>query len=102
MTNLQQEKWAIVQHSGFGYKGNPQFKKAVETRKLQTVGEQRLVERCGGAVFDSYLDAEHFAEKANYPDPDYKGIVPNAKGEFSRMCIDGLRIYIPVRIGPIA
>lgn len=100
MTNLNQEKWAVVQHSGYGYKGNPQFKKAVETRKLQTVGELRLVERCGGAVFDSYLDAEHFAEKANYPD-DYKGIVPDARGTFSKLAIDGLRIYIPVRIGPI-
>lgn len=100
MTNLQQEKWAVVQHSGYGYKGNPQFKAAVETRKLQTVGEVRLVERCGGAVFDSYLEAEEFAEKANYP-ADVKGIVPHAKGTFSKLCIDGLRIYIPVRIGPV-
>lgn len=100
MTQIQ--KWAIVQHSGYGYKGNPQFQAAVEVVGIHTVGQQRLVERCGGAVFDSYLDAEGFAEKANYPaDMNPQSIIPQAKGEFSKLRIDGLRIYIPVRGGPV-
>jgi hypothetical protein len=93
-------KWTIVQHSGYGYKGNPQFKQAVETRKLDTVGQVRLVERVGGVVFDSYLEAESFAERANYP-ADYTGIVPDARGTFSKLMIDNLRIYKPVRTEPI-
>jgi hypothetical protein len=99
MTAIQ-NKWTVVQHSGYGYKGNPQFEQAVETRQLQTLGEQRLVERSGGVVFDSYLIAEEFAERANYP-ADYGGIIPDARGTFSKLMIDGLKIYKPVRTEPV-
>jgi hypothetical protein len=95
-----QNKWTVVQHSGYGYKGNPQFKQAVETRQVQTKGEMSLVERSGGVVFDSYLLAEEFAERANYP-ADYNGIIPDARGTFSKLMIDSLRIYIPLRAEPV-
>jgi hypothetical protein len=89
-------KYVIVQHSGYGYNGNPQFKQAVEVRVIGTVGEQRRVETVGGILFDEYMEAENFAEKANYP-ADNLSIMPEAKGTFSDLLIDGLRIYIPVR-----
>jgi hypothetical protein len=93
-------KWTVVQHSGYGYKGNPQFQQAVETRQLHTIGELRRVEQSGGVVFDSYLLAEEFAERANYP-ADYKGIIPDARGTFSSQTIDQLRIYKPLRAEPV-
>jgi hypothetical protein len=93
-------KWTVVQHSGYGYKGNPQFEHAVEVRQLHNLGELRLVERVGGMVLDSYMDAEAFAERANYR-PSNKGIIPNAMGTFSKLQIDGLKIYIPVRGEPV-
>lgn len=95
MTNIA-TKYTVVQHSGYGYNGNPQFEHAVETRGLNAVGEVKIVERSGGVVFDDYLAAEQFAEKANYPEGN-QSIIPNAKGSFSHLRIDGLRIYKPVR-----
>jgi hypothetical protein len=90
------DKWTVVQHSGYGYNDNPQFEQAVEVRQIHTKGELRLVERVGGVLFDGYLLAEEFAEHANYP-ADHNGIIPAAKGTFSKLAIDGLKIYIPVR-----
>ena len=90
-------KWTIVQHSAYGYKRNPQFEAAVETRMLDNAGQISRVKRCGGILFDSYRDAEDFAEKANYPD-DNPSIIPEAKGRFSKVVfIDDLALYIPVR-----
>ena len=94
------DKWTVVQHSGYGYTNKPGFRQAVETRKLATVGEVRLVERAGGVVFDNYLLAEEFAERANYP-ADNNSIYPRAKGTFSLLKIDGLRIYKPIRAEPV-
>jgi hypothetical protein len=89
-------KWTVVQHSGFGYNGNPQFEQAVETTGGLTTAEAKLVEHVGGVVFDTYMEAEEFAEKANYPESNF-GIIPTAKGTFSTRRINGLKIYIPVR-----
>ena len=89
-------KWTVVQHSGYGYTHKPGFEHAVETRAITTVGELKRVERSGGVVFDSYLLAEDFAEKADFP-ADYKGLYPQARGTFSSQMIDGLRIYKPIR-----
>src|SRR5215831_1068927 len=91
-------KWTVVQHSGYANK--PGFRQAVETRQLSTVGEVRLVERAGGVVFNDYLTAENFAERANFP-PGHESIYPRAKGTFSQLKIDGLRIYKPVRAEPV-
>jgi hypothetical protein len=95
-----QDKWTVVQHSGFGYKGNPQFERAVEVRQIHNQGELRLVERVGGMILDSYMEAEAFAERANYT-PSNNSIIPNARGTFSKLMLDDLRIYIPVRGEPV-
>jgi hypothetical protein len=99
-------KWTIVQHSGYGYAGKPGFEHAVETRMLATVAEQRRAKKAGGLLFDSWKEAEDFAEGANHP-PDHEeialkgellsGLHPAAKGTFSKLLVDGLAIYIPVR-----
>ncbi|GAC1527423.1 MAG: hypothetical protein NVS3B1_17710 [Marmoricola sp.] len=88
-------QYAIVQHSGYGYKGNRQFIGGLESRSVSAV-EARRVEKAGGLVFESYGAAEDFAEQAMYPE-GYGGLIPNAKGSFSRVAIDGLAVYIPVR-----
>jgi hypothetical protein len=93
-------KWTIVQHSAFGYKQDPQFERAVETRQIANSAEMIRVNRAHGCVFNSYLEAEEFAEKANYPD-DNKSIIPSVKGKFSVWKIDGLCLYIPVREAPV-
>lgn len=90
-------KWTLVQHSGFGYGGNPQFSKAVESRPVRTAGEERLVTQAGGILLGSYTEAEELAFSVNYPDEDYAGLIPDARGAFSDRKVDGLRVYIPVR-----
>jgi hypothetical protein len=96
MTSRTERRWVIVQHSGFGYTGDPQFEKGLEVREVSTMKDRRLVERVGGLVFDDWKRADDFTEEATY-DPDHTGLIPNAKGTFSDKEIDGLRIYIPVR-----
>jgi hypothetical protein len=93
-------RWTIVQHSAFGYKQDPQFERAVETRQIQNSIEMIRVNRAHGCVFNSYMEAEEFAEKANYPD-GHEGIIPGVKGKFSVWLIDGLKIYIPVQAEPV-
>lgn len=89
--------YTIVQHSAYGYKGNPQFEKAVEVTGLTTRGEAHLVVRVGGITFSDFRAAEDFAEHANYPEPEKQGIIPAVQGTFSKKMINGLRIYVPVR-----
>ena len=86
-------KWAIVQHSGYGYKGDPTFEQGLETRQVSTRAEMKKVEKAGGLLFDDYGEAEDFCDEAC----EGPGIVPVAAGTFSEKTIDGLRIYIPVR-----
>ena len=96
MTKLKQEKWTLVQHSGYGYGEKEGFRRGVEIRSLSTVGEVRIVQKAGGVVFDSYDDAMEAEESENYP-PGTVGMYPNAQGQFSDKIIDDLRIYIPKR-----
>lgn len=97
---MSNERWTVVQHSGYGYSDNPQFQQGLETRECGAK-EAAKVEKVGGILFDSYGDAEDFAMKAMYPDGDDAplslGILPNAQGTFSDQTVDGLRIYVPVR-----
>lgn len=89
-------KWTVVQHSGYGYAGKPDFEHAVEAKGVSSKAEERRVEKAGGALFGSYEEATKFEETANYP-PDVRGLVPHCKGTFSELDIDGLKIYVPVR-----
>lgn len=90
------EKWAIVQHSGFGYSEDPTFRQGLEPKLVTKVTEQRLVEQAGGLLFDGYNEAEDFCDTAMYP-PGALGLVPQARGTFSDKEIAGLKIYVPVR-----
>lgn len=93
-------RWTLVQHSGFGYMGNPQFERGLEVRQISTKADIDLVERVGGVLFDSYTAADDASDEWSYPDGQDTGndMLPHAMGEFSDQEIDGLRIYIPVRM----
>lgn len=91
-------KWTIVQHSGAGYGGKEGFAHAVEERTIDNKRDENMVLKAGGLIFEDYMEAVEFEEKANgITDPDHVGIYPKAKGTFSDKEIDGLKIYIPVR-----
>jgi hypothetical protein len=88
------DKWTLVQHSGFGYGGNPEFRKAVETRSLSKAAEVKKVKAAGGVVLDSYGSASDREFDENYPE-EVQGLVPHCRGTFAKTEIDGLKIYIP-------
>jgi hypothetical protein len=89
-------KYTLVQHSGYGYKGNPQFQQAVEERDVTRRSEIARVEHEGGLLFDNYVEAHDAAFEVNYP-PEVRGLIPEARGKFSKTLIDGLKLYIPER-----
>lgn len=88
-------KFAIVQHSAAGYKGDPMFEAGLEHRMIDTKREIDLVNRVGGVMFDTYTEADEFEMEAMYSHTD--ALIPDAQGTFSDKTIDGLKIYIPVR-----
>lgn len=91
-------KWVVVQHSGMGYRGDETFARMLETRMVSGKKIEMKVTKAGGILFDSYGEAEDFAEAAMYPpDNDNGSLIGKAQGTFSNEEIDGLRIYIPVR-----
>lgn len=90
------DKWTVVQHSGFGYNGDPTFARGLESRRVTTKAESTRVERVGGLLFDSYGKAEDFCDTAAYPE-GYVGLTPCARASFADATVDGLRIYVPVR-----
>lgn len=93
---MPRDAYTVVQHSGFGYAGNPQFQQAVEERALTTPSQIKRVEAVGGVVVEGYVAASELAEKWNYP-PKVRGIVPDCStlGTFSKKKIDGLAIFVP-------
>jgi len=72
------DKWTVVQHSGFGYGGKPAFEKGLETRMCRTQTEKNRVIKAGGVLFD-YMGAEKFAEKAMYPDTEARVLCPTVR-----------------------
>jgi hypothetical protein len=106
MAKQKEEKWTLVQHSGFGYGQKPEFRAAVETREV-TGKTLEKVKRAGGVLFDSYGEAEDASDRENYP-PGTSGLVPNARGAFhTKLEVDQLRLYLPdpklglVRVGEV-
>lgn len=93
----QQQKYVIVQHSGFGYKADPAFERALETRRVNTVAEEKLVEMAGGVMIDGYVEAEDYCDNAMYEEGSV-GIIPRVKGTFSAARVDGLAIYVPPKL----
>lgn len=89
-------KWTLVQHSGYGFGGDTQFIRAVEIASIETKKEIDTIEKLGGLIFDSYIDADEAEYAENYPDPNDQSIIPNCRGTFARAKISGLKIYIPL------
>ena len=85
--------YTLVQHSGFGYARNPQFKRAVEERYLSDKQAEKVKE-LGGLLFENYGLAHDAAEAENYP-PSVQGLIPCVAGSFHKLEIDGLRLYLP-------
>jgi hypothetical protein len=94
MAKFKEELWTVVQHSGYGYAEDPQFRKGLETRQITTLTEKKSVIKAGGLLFGNYADAEQYCMEEMYPD-DYGGIIPVAPGIFSAIAIDQLLVYIP-------
>jgi len=94
MTSMN--KHTIVQHSAFGYEKDYRFKFGLETRTLGNKKQIDRVEKAGGVVFDDYMDAEDYAFEQMYSE-EVRGLCPLAKGTFSKMTVDGLHIYIPLK-----
>lgn len=88
--------YTIVQHSAWGYRGDPGFKQGLETREITSRSEKNIVERVGGMVFEDYSKAEDTALELSYP-PANTGLYPTFQGSFSNKKIDGLAIAIPLR-----
>ena len=84
--------YTLVQHTGFALGDNPQFKQAVEEHLITDPKAVVRVQKAGGLLFHHYPHRESHA--INYP-PEVKGLIPNARGKFSRKTVNGLRIYIP-------
>lgn len=89
--------WAVVQHSGFGYKNDPGFKKGLELRNV-TAKDAERIKAAGGVVFDTYTEADEYAFVEMYPE-GASGLYPQARGAFSKRVVDGLRIYLPTDSG---
>ena len=83
--------YTLVQHTGFAIGGNSQFRQAVEEHLITDPKGVVRVRKAGGLLFSHYPHNETHA--INYP-PEVKGLIPNARGKFSRKTVSGLRIYI--------
>lgn len=88
-------QYTLVQHSGFGYSGDPTFEQGLESRVV-TPAQAKRVSAAWGVLFPSYAEAEAAAESWQYP-LGYEGLVPAARGTFAALKIDGLSVYQPVR-----
>jgi hypothetical protein len=86
--------WTLVRHSAWTVARKPGFEKAVEIQMLYTHKDAEKVVRAGGILFSDYKVANDREYSENYP-PERKGIIPCAKGNFSRSKIAGSNIYIP-------
>lgn len=94
MAKLQTDKWTVVQHSAFGYKGDKTFQKGLEVRKIETDVQLGKVIDAGGVIFSDYASAD--AYENTHPYDGVEGLVPNAPGTFHKtLKIDKLAVYIP-------
>lgn len=89
-------RYTLVQHSGYGVAGKPEFSRAVEEASVSD--SKRLaakIERAGGVLFASGEEAQRYAFEFNYP-PGVEGLVPRVRGGFhAEVEVGGLRLYLP-------
>lgn len=92
--------WTLVQHSAFAFGGNDVFAKGVEVRHISGTMIEK-VKGIGGMVLKTHDAATEAAFKENYPGGKRDGqmtLEPSVLGEFSKLLVDGLRVYIPRRM----
>ena len=89
--------YTLVQHSASGYAGDPGFARAVEERGITNRADLARVEKAGGLILESYMEAADLVMSESYPD-GYEGIYPRVRGTFARTKLDGLRVYVPERV----
>jgi hypothetical protein len=69
MSQMRRRAWTVVQHSDYGYGGDPQFERGLGVRELGVHGEPFArelgrVNAAGGLVFDSTAEAVEFEQGA--------------------------------------
>ena len=80
--------WTIVQHSRCGYGGDKTFHNFLEERIIMNQKELDKVKKSGGLILEDYATADAWTTA---PHARHKGV-------FSRSKIDGLKIYVPLKI----
>jgi len=90
--HMAESKYTVVQHSGVTT-GHTEFAKGLEPKGLAP-NQLDKVAKAGGLIFNSYTEADDYAEAQMYP-PGYNGMTPRAPGTFSDVEIGGLKIYLP-------
>ena len=88
--------YTLVRHSGYTMAAKLEFRHAVELCEVKKAGIKK-VKSVGGCLFDTYTEASDAEMRMNYPPEmeDENSLIPNAKGTFSRIKVDGSPIYIP-------
>jgi hypothetical protein len=86
--------YTVVQHSGYGFNEDPQFRQGLESAHLDTAEQAQKVRDIGGMVFTTYSQAEDYAMKEQYPGEGFY-LTPRAPGHFASMEVGGLRVYLP-------
>ena len=89
--------YTVVQHSGFGYGGDPTFRRGLESQHVGTQAVLKRVRQAGGVLFPNYATAEDYCMEEMYrtAPPGAFTLVPDAPGEFSDKVVEGLHIYVP-------
>lgn len=89
-------KYTLVRHSGYPVGGNPQFEYATEE---EAVGASELaaVNRAGGVIYNSYVEAHNASFNANYP-PEIEGLIPRCKGTFVK--VGRFDLFVPDGAAP--
>ena len=79
--------WTIVQHSRCGYGGDKTFKNFLEERIIMNQKELDKVKKSGGLILDNHESVDAWITAFS-----------RARGKFSRSKIDGLKIFVPLKI----
>lgn len=87
--------YTVVQHSGAGYKNDPDFRQGLEERAVDDLRVAEDIMKEGGVLLPNYAAASRYCLRESYPE-GYKGMTPKAPGKFSSTYnVDGLKLYLP-------
>lgn len=88
--------YTVVQHSAWTAKQDPQFERGLEVASINDRQAEK-VRALGGLVFDSWVEADDWADAEMYPE-GYTLLTPIAPGTFTKhniAKIEGRPIYVP-------